>query len=127
MMSAVIALEVIWLPQLGPVNWTLMALWLTLNAFSSAAWTVWVACDVSWPVVTCQRCGPDRYCARESPPPAAVTARVMSPWDADAAAGNWKTDPPLNSTLKFSPRISRAPPLTIKMMPEIAYHIFWRP
>ena len=42
-------------------------------------------------------------------------------------ASNWKTAPPLKSTLKLRCRTSSATTLTSRIAPEIVYHIRWRP
>ena len=42
-------------------------------------------------------------------------------------AWNWKTAPPLKSTLKFRPRTSTATMLTSRMAAEIEYHVRLRP
>ena len=57
-----------------------------------------------------------------------VTTREISPWTVAwlpwlVLYGNWKVEPPLKSTEKFSPFTSSATTLTSRMMPEIVYHI----
>ena len=48
---------------------------------------------------------------------------VFCTWLSDAeGAGNVKTAPPLNSTLKTRPRTSTATMLMTRINPEIAYH-----
>jgi hypothetical protein len=42
-------------------------------------------------------------------------------------AGNWKTAPPLKSTLKSRPWTSSATMLISRMAPEIEYHVRFRP
>jgi hypothetical protein len=46
--------------------------------------------------------------------------------DADGAE-NWKTAPPLKSTLKSRPWTSSAMMLISRMAPEIEYHVRFRP
>src|SRR5215472_5348890 len=126
MISASRALEVMLLPQVGPTNVTFMLPDGTWNAACRAPCTLSAIVVASWPVVTRHWCGPLRYWEVELPPPALLTTREMAPW-ADGDAGNSKTEPPLNSTLKFSPRTASATALTSTMRPEIVYHMRWRP
>ena len=44
-----------------------------------------------------------------------------------AGAENWKTAPPLKSTLKSRPRANSATMLISRMAPEIVYHLRLRP
>ena len=99
------------------------------NACSSAVATCWLVLPDSVPVWTCHSLSSrvEMCCTVASPPPASVTTREISLWVVDAVAGNWKIEPPLNSTLKFSPCTSSATTQTSRMMPEIVYHIRWRP
>src|SRR5215469_9470676 len=126
MISASTAFEVMELPQLGPTNWTFIRFVGTWNALCRAACTLSRTVAASWPVVTCHCCTlPPTYWVDELPPPASLTTREIAPLDA-FLDGNWKIEPPLNSTEKFSPRIASATALTTRMAPEIRYHIFWR-
>ena len=60
------------------------------------------------------------------PPPAPLTA--VRTWEMVAVpAGNWKTEPPLKSTLKFSPKTARAMMLIARITPEMVYQSRWRP
>ena len=59
------------------------------------------------------------------PPPAPLTA-VRTCEMVAVPAGNWKTEPPLKSTLKFSPKTTRAMMLTARIAPEMVYQSRWR-
>ena len=60
--------------------------------------------------------------------PAPPLAAALRTWLIDADdAGNWKTEPPLKSTLKFSPRPNRPTRLSTRISPEIEYQSFCRP
>src|ERR1022692_3419823 len=125
-MSASTALVVIWLPQLDPTNWTLMffALSLLCSVFS----TVLVALLLSAGVCTCQDLprGPLSSCTIAPLTPSLDTTSWTWVTDADGAE-NWKTAPPLKSTLKSRQRTSSATMLISRMAPEIEYHVRFRP
>src|SRR5580658_10471013 len=126
--SASIALSVIWLPQLGPTNWVLILLALTPRWLISEFSTLLVWALVSDLVCTCQDLpsGPLRFCTIAPLTPASETAPWT--WVADAEfAGNWKTAPPLKSTLKSRPLVSSATRLISRMAPEIEYHVRFLP
>src|ERR1700722_9184787 len=128
MISASMALVVIWPPQVGPTSWMEMLVDARWKACSRAAATFWVTFDVSAPVCTVHWCsdGLELYCTLASPPCAAVTTREIAFWLVEEVGGNVKLDPPLHSSEKFSPFTSSAITLISRMRPEIAYHNRWR-
>ena len=82
------------------------------------------------PVCTCQvALLPEPTCWTMAPWPSPVPETALCTWLIEAAevAGNWMTDPPLKSTVKFSPRPNRPTRLSSRITPEIVYHSFWRP
>ena len=126
MIKAVMALEVIWLPQVAPTSWTCMSVDEMWNACPRADATFWLTSLVSVPVCTVHWWVWLVNWMVESPPPAWVTTREIAPWLVAELSGNEKLDPPVNSSEKFSPRTSKATTLTSRMMPEITYHSRWR-
>ena len=130
MISASSALVVIWLPQVGPTSWMVIWFWVMSNASPARVATCWLRAADSVPVCTCHTLISRSRDVLHGGVAAAGLGRPRgrsSPWVVDEVAGNWKIDPPLNSTLKFSPRTSSATTQTSRMMPEIVYHIRWRP
>ncbi len=137
MISASMALLVIWLPQVGPTNWTVSVLGGMWKACCSAtAMCCCVACDSA--LVVAVHCGASltrwetTSWTVESPPPLTLTIREISPctWEVLpwlGVEGNAKIVPPLKSTEKFRPCTIRAIALTSTMRPEIVYQVRWRP
>ena len=125
--SASRALEEIWLPQVGPTN--VVLIWLTLmpSSFASESCTCSVVPMLSGAVWACH-CAllpTPTFCTVTVPPPPSWTA--FSTWLMLAfGALTWKIDPPLKSTLKFSPRTIRAMMAMARMQPEIVYQSFCR-
>jgi hypothetical protein len=128
MISAWIALPLISLPQVGPMNWVLMALvgiprcvWSEFCTFASwpeVSDSVLVCtCQLAWPPPTVVTC----WTYESLPPPPAATAWEIWPCVAPGAL-KLNTAPPLKSTLKFSPSTIREIALTARMTPEIVYH-----
>src|SRR6266536_70485 len=120
--SACSAFCEIWEPQLGPTNVVLTASgedrWKLL---AIASWTLVCSAKVSFAVCTCQLALLPRptFCTIASlPPPAVLTTRLTCSGVA-AGAVNWKTEPPLNSTLSFSPRPISAAMLISRITPDI--------
>src|SRR5581483_11285685 len=103
------ALELIWLPQVAPTNETLTSLYGMWKCCEIAAATCWLTAGTSDLVCTthCEMC-PDRCWTVDWPPPADSTTCAIAPWVVEEFDGNWKLAPPLNSSLKLSPRVSSA-------------------
>src|SRR5215475_5932742 len=129
--SACIAFREIWLPQLAPTYWTLTWSGVRWNVRPSAVSTLFRWAGVSWWVCTVQLAAcfwelVTYWTMASLPPPAAPT--VLRTWEMVAVpAGNWKTEPPLKSTLKLSPNTARAITLTARITPEMVYQSRWRP
>src|SRR6201999_3862736 len=126
--SASRALDEIWLPQVGPTYCVLICDWVMFSSLDRLSWTFW-----TWPMVS------GAVWAIHwafSPTPAFCTVAVPPP-PSDTAVSTWlmvafgaltvKIEPPLKSTLKFSPRTSSPTMAMMTMQPEIAYQSFWRP
>src|SRR5215471_2616403 len=130
MIRAKMALEVIWLPQVAPTNETFMSTGLMPNVCSSALATwplTWGDSDLVWTVHPEGMSLLDMCWTVAEPPHASSTTREIAFWLVDEVDGNAKLEPPTNSWLKLSPLVSRETTLTSRMMPEIVYHIRWRP
>jgi hypothetical protein len=125
------AFREIWLPQLAPTYWTLSWSGLRWNARVSAFSTLLRWAGVSWWVCTVQLavcCWGLTTCWTMASPPPPAPLTVLRTWEMVAApTGNWKTEPPLKSTLKFSPKTARAITLTARITPEMVYQSRWRP
>src|ERR1700733_11626294 len=129
MISASTALDVIWLPQVGPTSWIVMLAGRMWNAFSIALATPWVTVLDSVPVCAVHWWSSPLEVSWmvASPPPAQVMTREIAFWLVSELDGKVKLDPPLNSSEKFRPLTARAIALITTMTPEIAYHSRWRP
>src|ERR1700677_4539389 len=101
MISASTALVVIWLPQVGLTKFGVMLAAGMWKDFSSAVATlsVMLTGEVGSAFVVTSHCvfryGEELICTVESPPPAAVTTREISPWTWGTVPwlveyGNWK-------------------------------------
>ena len=68
-------------------------------------------------------------CWTMAPSPSPVEATALCTWPIEDAeeAGRVMTEPPLKSTVKFSPRPKRPIRLSRRITPEIMYQSFWRP
>src|ERR1700722_2636993 len=134
MISASSALVVIWLPQVGPTKLGVIfeAGMLNRCSIASAIFTVRLTGEVGSALVVTSHCdlssGELAIWTVASPPPLAFTSSEIWPWTAVwlpwlVVYGNWKVEPPLKSTEKFSPFTSSATTHTSRMRPEMAYHI----
>ncbi len=60
--------------------------------------------------------------------PAGVLLMALRTWLTVAEVSlNWSTEPPLKSTVKFSPRANRPTRASTRITPEMLYHSFCRP
>src|SRR6202012_3208080 len=123
--SASDALEEIWLPQVGPTNWVLTWFWVMFSSLASESWTLstWLMdSGAVWADQSALDPAP-AFCTTAVPPPPSDTA--CSTWLMVAlGALTVKIEPPLKSTLKFSPRTSSPTMAMTTMQAEIVYQIF---
>src|SRR5271165_580587 len=125
-----------WEPQLEPTVWIEILPTLMSN-FCAIARSICSDFVVdSWLVCTCQYGalplnGLTSLALGLTPPLAATTCSRpvwVTGWvTEEEAAGTVNADPPLNSTLKLSPRKISASRLMARMKPEIVYQSFCRP